>query len=135
MRPALIWWTDSTVSPAVRQAYISGMQFDPAKDSPALPPPTRSAILRVLPSIMLPMFLAVVDQTIVATALPVIGASTGNVQRVSWIVVGYLIASTIAAPAYGRLGDAFGRRRLMFVALSIFIVDQFSARFPLRSSC
>jgi len=71
---------------------------------------------------MLPMFLAVVDQTIVATALPVIGASTGNVQRVSWIVVAYLIASTIAAPAYGRLGDAFGRRRLMFIALSIFIV-------------
>jgi EmrB/QacA subfamily drug resistance transporter len=121
MRPALIWCTDSTVSPAVGQAYISHMQFDPAKDSPALSTPNRSVVLRVLPSIMLPMFLAVVDQTIVATALPVIGASIGNVQRVSWIVVAYLIASTIAAPAYGRLGDAFGRRRLMFVALAIFI--------------
>src|SRR5690242_2517109 len=98
------------------------MQFDPTKDSPALSTTNRSAILAVLPSIMLPMFLAVVDKTIVATALPVIGASTGNFQRVSWIIVGYLIASTIAAPAYGRLGDAFGRRRLMFIALSIFIV-------------
>jgi MFS family permease len=36
-------------------------------------------------------------------------------------VVSYLIASTIAAPIYGRLGDAFGRRRLMFVALAVFI--------------
>jgi EmrB/QacA subfamily drug resistance transporter len=78
--------------------------------------------LTVFPSIMLPMFLAVVDQTIVATALPAIAAATGEVERASWIVVGYLIASTIAAPIYGRLGDAFGRRRMMFVALGVFIL-------------
>ena len=71
---------------------------------------------------MLPMFLAVVDQTIVATALPAIAAATGKVERASWIVVAYLIAATIAAPIYGRLGDAFGRRRLMFAALGVFIV-------------
>jgi len=71
---------------------------------------------------MLPMFLAVVDQTIIATALPAIAAATGNVERASWIVVSYLIASTIAAPIYGRLGDVFGRRRLMFVALYVFIL-------------
>ncbi|MGA2566726.1 MAG: MFS transporter [Pseudolabrys sp.] len=80
------------------------------------------AFLTVFPSIMLPMFLAVVDQTIVATALPAIAASTGQFERASWIVVAYLIASTIAAPIYGRLGDSFGRRRLMFVALAVFIV-------------
>ncbi len=80
------------------------------------------AFLTVFPSIMLPMFLAVVDQTIVATALPVIAAQTGQVERASWVVVSYLIAATIAAPIYGRLGDAFGRRNLMFVALSVFIV-------------
>jgi MFS family permease len=78
--------------------------------------------LTVFPSIMLPMFLAVVDQTIVATALPAIAGATGQVERASWIVVSYLIASTIAAPVYGRLGDSFGRRRLMFVALAVFIV-------------
>jgi EmrB/QacA subfamily drug resistance transporter len=71
---------------------------------------------------MLPMFLAVVDQTIVATALPAIAASTGQIERASWIVVSYLIAATIAAPIYGRLGDSFGRRRLMFAALAVFIV-------------
>src|SRR5579885_1316587 len=78
--------------------------------------------LTIFPSIMLPMFLAVVDQTIVATALPAIAAATGEVERASWIVVSYLIAATIAAPIYGRLGDAFGRRNLMFVAIVIFIV-------------
>jgi EmrB/QacA subfamily drug resistance transporter len=78
--------------------------------------------LTVFPSIMLPMFLAVVDQTIVATALPAIVAGTGEAERASWIVVAYLIASTIAAPIYGRLGDSFGRRHLMFGALAVFIV-------------
>ena len=82
----------------------------------------RPSFLTVFPSIMLPMFLAVVDQTIVATALPAIAAATGQVERASWVVVSYLIASTIAAPIYGRLGDAFGRRRLMYVALAVFIV-------------
>jgi EmrB/QacA subfamily drug resistance transporter len=77
--------------------------------------------LTVFPSIMLPMFLAVMDQTIVATALPGIAASLGNVERISWVVVAYLIATTIAAPVYGQLGDIFGRRRLMFVALIIFM--------------
>src|SRR5262245_10797315 len=71
---------------------------------------------------MLPMFLAVVDQTIIAKALPAIAVATGEVERASWVVVSYLIASTIAAPIYGRLGDSLGRRRLMFVALAIFIV-------------
>jgi EmrB/QacA subfamily drug resistance transporter len=89
--------------------------------SPGPAPPPRPAFLAVFPSIMLPMFLAVLDQTIVATALPSIVAATGEVERASWVVVSYLIASTIAAPIYGRLGDAFGRRRLMFVALAVFI--------------
>ena len=86
------------------------------------PAPQYSGFLTVFPSIMLPMFMAIVDQTIVATALPAIAASTGEVERASWIVVGYLIAATIAAPLYGRLGDAFGRRKLMFVAIAVFMV-------------
>ncbi len=77
--------------------------------------------LRVFPSVMLPMFLASVDGTIVATALPAIAGELGQVERVSWIVVSYLVAATIAAPVYGRLGDALGRRRVMFLALGLFI--------------
>lgn len=77
--------------------------------------------LTVFPSIMLPMFLAIVDQTIVAAALPAIAGELGHVDRVSWTVVSYLVAATIAAPVYGRLGDLMGRRRLMFVALVVFM--------------
>ncbi|WP_342453059.1 MFS transporter [Jiella mangrovi] len=83
---------------------------------------SRQNFLAIFPSIVLPMFLAVVDQTIVATALPAIATSLGEVDRLSWVVVSYLVSTTIAAPVYGRLGDVFGRRRLMFVALAIFMV-------------
>jgi MFS family permease len=91
------------------------------KDAPEPVPSTARLFLSVFPSIMLPMFLAVVDQTIVATALPAIAASLGNVERISWVVVAYLLAGTIAAPVYGQLRDAYGGRRMMFVALAIFL--------------
>ena len=61
-----------------------------------LPRPRRSLrapFLTVFPSIMLPMFLAAIDQTIVATALPAIAGSLGEVERVSWVVVSYLVAT------------------------------------------
>jgi EmrB/QacA subfamily drug resistance transporter len=85
-------------------------------------PGHKSLFWAVFPSIMLPMFLAVADQTIVATALPAMASTFGEVERVSWVVVSYLIANTIAAPVYGRLGDSYGRRRMILTALGIFIV-------------
>ena len=88
----------------------------------AAAPTSRTLFFGVFPSIMLPMFLAAIDQTIVATALPAIAAELGEVERVSWVVVSYLVAATIAAPVYGRLGDVLGRRRLLLVALAIFVV-------------
>jgi EmrB/QacA subfamily drug resistance transporter len=96
------------------QGVESGAEEDKAQSPRAL-------FLTVFPSIMLPMFLAVADQTIVATALPTIASDLGQIQRASWVVVSYLIANTIAAPVYGRLGDTFGRRAMMTVALAIFM--------------
>lgn len=92
------------------------------KDDIEQQPTPGRLFLTVYPSIMLPMFLAVVDQTIVATALPAIAASLGSVERVSWIIVAYLVAGTVAAPIYGQLRDVYGGKRMMFVALGIFLV-------------
>ena len=94
---------------------------DPQAQAAEQAPSSRTLFFTVFPSIMIPMFLAMVDQTIVSTALPAIAADLGDVERVSWIVVAYLVATTIAAPVYGRLGDVFGRRRMMLVALSVFM--------------
>ncbi|MGI4793598.1 MAG: MDR family MFS transporter [Janthinobacterium lividum] len=89
---------------------------------PTAPTITLAQFFKVFPSVCLPMFLASVDQTIVATALPNIAGSLGDVERVSWVVVAYLMATTIAAPVYGKLGDVLGRRRLLFIALTLFLV-------------
>jgi EmrB/QacA subfamily drug resistance transporter len=98
---------------------LPGMPSETAASRVA--PAAPNLFLTVFPSIMLPMFLAAVDQTIVATALPAIAGSLEDVERVSWVVVSYLVANTIAAPVYGRLGDVLGRRKMMFVALGVFI--------------
>ncbi|WP_158600843.1 MFS transporter [Teichococcus wenyumeiae] len=83
--------------------------------------PAWPSLWRIFPPILLPIFLAVVDGTIVASALPAMAGAFGDVERVSWVVASYLVASTVAAPVYGRLGDAFGRRRLLLVALVLFV--------------
>jgi EmrB/QacA subfamily drug resistance transporter len=93
-----------------------------AMDDGERPPSPRSLFWTIFPSVMLPMFLAVADQTIVATALPAIATNFGEVERISWVVVSYLIANTIAAPVYGRLGDSYGRRRMILTALAVFMI-------------
>jgi len=69
---------------------------------------------------MLPMFLGSVDQTLLATATPRIGAELGRLSDTSWIAIGYLLAATVMAPVYGRLGDRYGRRNALLAALCIF---------------
>src|SRR5438128_11279282 len=81
---------------------------------------TKQAFRRVFPGVMVAMFLAAADQTILASALPTIASSLGGLADVSWVVVAYLLAATIAAPLYGHLGDRFGRRRMLLAALAIF---------------
>ena len=114
------------MSPLAQAAQAKGRFLKPPaqieESSGAFPADTRRVFLRVFPSIVLPMFMAMGDQTIVASALPAIAASLGEVERISWIVVAYLLAGTIAAPIYGYLGDSFGRRRLMFIALAVYLL-------------
>ncbi|MEP6996568.1 MAG: DHA2 family efflux MFS transporter permease subunit [Betaproteobacteria bacterium] len=83
---------------------------------------TRQAFLRVFPGVMVAMFLAAADQTILASALPTIASSLSGFADISWIVISYLLAATIAAPLYGHLGDRFGRKRMLLGALAIFSV-------------
>lgn len=90
--------------------------------NPQTPVPGQFRFFTLFSSIFLPMLLGMIGETIVATALPVIAASLGGVELIAWVVVVYLIFIAITAPVYGRLGDAFGRRRMMVVALSISIV-------------
>jgi MFS family permease len=67
------------------------------------------------------MFLGALDQTIVATALPTIGRTFGNLDDLSWVVTAYLLTGTASTPLYGKLSDIHGRRMVMLTAIGIFI--------------
>ncbi|HEV3239205.1 MAG TPA: MFS transporter [Casimicrobiaceae bacterium] len=95
----------------------------PPANAPPLPADAlRAAFRRVFPGVMFAMFLAAVDQTILASALPAIVASLGGFADLSWVVVAYLLAATVAAPLYGSIGDRFGRRPTLLAALIVFTV-------------
>ncbi len=69
---------------------------------------------------MLPMFLAAVDQTLLATATPSIAADLGGLRDTTWVALAYLMAATVTVPLYGRLGDRYGRQRLLMLAVGVF---------------
>src|SRR5438105_7298963 len=97
-------------------------EVEVAPSAAADPLNSRQAFLRVFPGVMVAMFLAAADQTILASALPTIAGSLGGLADLSWVVIAYLLAATIAAPLYGHLGDRFGRRRMLLGALAVFTV-------------
>ena len=84
-------------------------------------PLTQDEARTILVSLMLTMFLAALDQTIVATALPTIGRQFQDVSNLSWVITAYLLASTAVAPVFGTLSDIYGRRAMIIAALSLFI--------------
>ncbi len=84
-------------------------------------PLTPDEVRAILLSLMLAMFLAALDQTIVATALPTIGRQFQDVSSLSWVITAYLLASTAVAPVFGTLSDIYGRRAMIIAALSLFI--------------
>lgn len=73
-------------------------------------------------ALLLGMFLAALDSTIVSTALPTIVSELGGLEHLSWVVTAYLLASTAATPLWGKLGDQYGRKPLFQAAIVIFLV-------------
>ncbi|TSD11186.1 DHA2 family efflux MFS transporter permease subunit [Curtobacterium sp. KBS0715] len=86
-------------------------------------------ILLVIYGLMAGMFLGALDQTIVGTAIRTIGDDLHGLDQQAWVTTGYLIASTVTTPIYGKLSDIFGRRPLFITAIGIFIVGSFAASF------
>src|SRR5215213_8438122 len=72
-------------------------------------------------AIVLAMLPAVLDQTILATALPTIATDLGRLSDVSWLVTAYVVAAAAATPLWGKLGDRHGRKRLLELSLLLFL--------------
>jgi len=84
-------------------------------------PMTHAEVRTVFLGLMLAAFLAALNQTIIATALPTIGRHFHDFENLSWIVTAYLLTSTAVAPLYGKLADIHGRRSMMQTAICVFV--------------
>ncbi len=78
-------------------------------------------ILTILSGLVMGMFLASLDQTIVSTAIKTIGNDLNGLSVQAWVTTAFLITSTITAPLWGKLSDIYGRKRLFMLAIVIFV--------------
>jgi EmrB/QacA subfamily drug resistance transporter len=78
--------------------------------------------LLVMVGVMMALFLAALDQTIVATALPRIVQDFHGLEHLSWVIAAYLLASTVVVPIYGKLSDIYGRKPFILSAIVLFLV-------------
>ncbi len=79
-------------------------------------------IMIIFSGLMLRMYLAALDQTIVATALPTIVNDLHGLNHISWVVTAYLLTSTISTPLYGKLSDQLGRKGIFQFAIVVFLL-------------
>ena len=75
----------------------------------------------IFAGLVLALLLAALDSTIVATALPTIVGELGGLTHLSWVVTAYLLAQTVVTPLYGKLGDLYGRKRVLQTAIVVFL--------------
>lgn len=97
---------------------MTGAPLAGAEGKPRTLSPTEARTIFV--GLMLTVFLAALNQTIVATALPTMGRYFNDFESLSWIVTSYLLTSTVVAPLYGKLSDIHGRRAVMLASIGIF---------------
>ena len=92
--------------------------------SAIIPPPAvldAREIRSIFLGITLAMFLAALDQTIIATALPLIARDLGDVANLPWVATAYLLAATTVTPLYGKASDIYGRRVMLLVGIATFV--------------
>ncbi|MEV6611323.1 MFS transporter [Kutzneria sp. NPDC051319] len=90
---------------------------------------THRQILTILSGLMLGMFLAALDQTIVSTSIRTIADQLHGLDQQAWATTAYLITSTIATPLYGKLSDMYGRKPFYLAAIIIFVVGSLACTF------
>ena len=83
---------------------------------------SRNRIILVTIGIMLSLFLASMESTVVATAMPTIVGQLGGLEHYSWVFSAFMLASTTTVPLYGKLSDLYGRRNIYLAAMALFLV-------------
>ncbi|MAC79859.1 MAG: EmrB/QacA family drug resistance transporter [Rhodobacteraceae bacterium] len=101
---------DSSPSPAAAKVHHDGPeQLEPQR------------LVAIFLAVSAVLFLASLGQTVVTTALPVILADLGGMDQITWVITAYLMAATVGAPVFGKMGDLFGRKIMMQIGIGIFL--------------
>src|SRR5947208_8700632 len=98
------------------------MAQNASAEAAAVPTGPRREVLIILPGLLLAIMLAMLDQLVVSTALPRIVGELGGVTHLSWVVTAYVLATTVTTPLYGKLGDLYGRKRWLMIAIVLFLI-------------
>ncbi|KAJ3119443.1 hypothetical protein HK100_000316 [Physocladia obscura] len=117
--------TDETAAGEIELQVAKGQSPKPdvveiLDSNQSVPPLSKFAFAMVFVGLALGVFLASLDQTIVAVALQAIAAEFDNLDQINWIATGYLLTSTAFIPVYGQLADILGRKTSFLLAISIF---------------
>lgn len=121
--------TDEAREPAHADDSHSGDGQEP-RHTPGAGQPTEMThreVLVVIGGLMLGLFLAALDQTIVSTALPTIVGELGGLDQLAWTITIYLLASTATTPLYGKIGDLYGRKPVFMFAIVVFMAGSLVA--------
>lgn len=84
--------------------------------------PSTKTIVLLFVGLMVTMLMASLSQTILSTALPTIVGQLGGVEQMTWVITGYILASTVMMPVYGRVSDLFGRKPVLIAAVLLFMI-------------
>ena len=103
---------ESSVGPAKRSTIVTATGVEISQRQ----------LLAILAGVMLGVLLSALDQTVVETALPKIVTDLGGNDYYVWVVTIYLLTSTITVPFYGKLSDLYGRKPLLMIGISLFLV-------------
>ncbi|MCR6673051.1 MAG: MFS transporter [Devosia ginsengisoli] len=107
--------------PAQSAAAPQSAAAAPQSQSASEEPQAQSVGL-IIGAVAVTLLLASLGQTIVSTALPTIVSELGGLEHLTWVVIAYLLSSTVVAPIYGKLGDLYGRKIVLQAAIVIFLI-------------
>jgi EmrB/QacA subfamily drug resistance transporter len=87
----------------------------------------RREVMVVLPGLMLAIMLAMLDNTIVGTAMPRIVGELGGIDHLSWVVTAYVLGTTVSTPIWGKIGDLYGRKNIFLTSIVIFLIGSMAS--------
>src|SRR5438270_6401508 len=103
------------------QQESRGTEVTAQEDSERSPSSRRESIFTMI-GVLFVVFLSMLDQTVIGTAMPRIVADLQGFDRITWVTTAYLLTSTVPIPIYGKLSDLYGRKRIILFGIAVFLV-------------